>query len=117
MADRQKGGRWRRRALGTAAICLAVPLIGSAATETVRAQSDPGVPAAGIPDTGLPPISIDAPALVSERTERLQAGVEGLFPWQQDNVPWTDIEVAAFAEIGDRMYVGGKFLRVVEADG
>lgn len=50
-------------------------------------------------------------ALVSERTEPLQAGVVGVNE-ENDTFPHTDISVAAITEIGDTIYVGGKFTHV-----
>ena len=64
-----------------------------------------------IPDTGLPAVPVDASALVSTRTQPLLAGVEGM-NLTNDSFPNTQIRVAAFAEIDDVVYVGGKFTSV-----
>lgn len=65
-----------------------------------------------IPDEGLPPVVIDAPAVVSERTEILEAGVTGMVSGSIDTFPQVDAQVLAFAEHNDRIYVGGKFTDV-----
>lgn len=49
--------------------------------------------------------------LVSRDTEILQAGVVGVNKLN-DTFPDTDISVAAIAEIGNTMYIGGKFTHV-----
>jgi len=54
---------------------------------------------------------LGVPELVSPRTEVLQAGVVGSNE-QNDTFPETDISVAAIAEVGDTIYVGGKFTHV-----
>ncbi|MEP1125289.1 MAG: hypothetical protein ABJH68_15505 [Ilumatobacter sp.] len=64
-----------------------------------------------IPDDGLPAATIAASPLVSTRTEVLQAGVVGVNK-ANDTFTQTDISVAAFAEIGNTIYVGGKFTQV-----
>jgi trimeric autotransporter adhesin len=69
------------------------------------------IQAAPIPDDGLPPIPVVASALVSERTEVLAAGVVGINT-ENDSFPTQDIRVTSFAEIGNTMYVGGKFTQV-----
>ncbi len=53
----------------------------------------------------------ELPKLVSTKTEPLQAGVVGINK-QNDTFPTTDISVAAIAEIGNTIYVGGKFTQV-----
>ena len=67
-----------------------------------------------IPDDGLPAAPIAASPLVSRRTEILQAGVVGINK-ANDSFAVTDINVAAIAEIGDTMYIGGKFTQVETA--
>ncbi len=64
-----------------------------------------------IPDDGLPAIPVVADPLVSERTEPLLYGVTGINE-NNDSFPNTNIRVTSFAEIGDTMYVGGKFTQV-----
>ena len=51
---------------------------------------------------------------MSRRTEILQAGVVGINK-ANDSFAVTDISVAAIAEIGDTMYIGGKFTQVETA--
>jgi hypothetical protein len=92
------------RGLLLATAVAASVLVTTPATSTVLA-ADP------IPDEGLPALPVAASPLVSERTEVLAAGVTGMNS-QNDSFPNTNIRVAAFAEIGDTMYVGGKFTRV-----
>ncbi len=88
------------------ALALAVVVTGLVATGSTAARAaDP------IPDQGLPAAPIAASPLVSHRTEVLQAGVVGSNE-QNDTFSRTDISVTAFAEIGDTMYVGGKFTQV-----
>ena len=54
---------------------------------------------------------LELPRLLSQRTEVLQAGVVGINR-QNDTFPKTDISVAAIAEVGDIIYIGGKFTNV-----
>lgn len=54
---------------------------------------------------------LEVPVLVSHRTAVLRAGVVGSNE-QNDTFPETDISVAAIAEIGDTIYIGGKFTNV-----
>ena len=91
-------------------------LVASSAFTAVSAVADSSPVAAMdvIPDDGLPAISIGASALVSERTEILAAGVTGRNE-VNDSFPREDISVIAFAEYGDRIFVGGKFLNVQDA--
>ena len=77
-------------------------------TAPVDAQADQ------IPDDGLPAAPIAASPLVSRRTEVLEAGVVGINK-ANDSFAVTDISVAAIAEIGDTMYIGGKFTQVETA--
>jgi archaellum component FlaG (FlaF/FlaG flagellin family) len=74
-------------------------------------EPDPGPAGDPIPDDGLPAQAISASPLVSERTEPLQAGVVGVNK-ANDTFPQIDIMVAGFTEIGDTIYVGGKFTGV-----
>lgn len=56
-------------------------------------------------------VRLQRPRLVSTTTEVLQAGVVGVNT-ANDTFPQTDISVAAIAEIGNNIYVGGKFTQV-----
>ncbi|MEZ5298272.1 MAG: fibronectin type III domain-containing protein [Ilumatobacteraceae bacterium] len=56
-------------------------------------------------------MSVEANRVVSQRTEILQAGVTG-YSSGNDSFPNTNIRVAAFAEIGNVIFVGGKFTGV-----
>ncbi len=96
----------KMRCILVAAAVTATTLVGGAAPGPTQAQA-----AGQIPDEGLPAAPIAASALVSERTEILQAGVVGSNE-SNDSFPNTDIRVTSFAEIGDTMYVGGKFTQV-----
>jgi hypothetical protein len=87
-------------------------LIASVAIATCTvATSSHVVRAAPIPDDGLPAVPVTASPLVSERTEVLAAGVVGINK-ANDSFPNQDIRVIAFAEIGNTIYVGGKFTQV-----
>lgn len=101
----------RRIAAAVVALAVGVPLV-AASTGGAAAQADPP-----IPDDGLGPIVIAAPPQVSERTEVLQAGVSGLVDRSIDSFPNEQVQVFAFAEVGNIMYVGGKFTEVVTAAG
>ncbi|MFK7916703.1 MAG: hypothetical protein AB8G14_01385 [Ilumatobacter sp.] len=57
------------------------------------------------------PVRLERPQLVSTLTEVLQAGVVGINRLN-DTFPTTDISVAAIAEVGNNIYVGGKFTQV-----
>lgn len=81
--------------------------------------ADPSPAEAGTPGVAGP-VSVSAlnradrseiPQLVSTTTEPLQAGVVGINK-QNDTFPKTDISVAAIAEVGNTIYVGGKFTSV-----
>ena len=100
-------GLWRGALVATVAI-TGFAVTGPLSTP-VEAQVDQ------IPDDGLPAAPIEASPLVSRRTEVLQAGVVGINE-ANDTFAVTDISVAAFAEIGDTIYVGGKFTQVESAD-
>ena len=54
---------------------------------------------------------LELPRLVSHRTELLRAGVVGVNK-QNDTFFQTDISVAAIAEVGNTIYIGGKFTKV-----
>lgn len=106
----------RRRSLlasAAVAVCLITGSIGTrGATDTNiagAAAADISTPAsvAGL----APPERLQGPQLVSTLTEPLQAGVIGINRLN-DTFPDTDISVAAIAEIGDTIYVGGKFTQV-----
>jgi len=73
--------------------------------------SSVGAQANQFPDAGLGPYSVPASPVVSTRTEVLAAGVIGENE-ANDSFPNTEATVTAFAEIGDTMYVGGKFTQV-----
>ncbi|MFN3255018.1 MAG: fibronectin type III domain-containing protein [Ilumatobacter sp.] len=109
--DNGRSSRVRRFVAGFAVVAVGVPLVGLS-VDSVAAQADPV-----IPDDGLGPIVIAAPPQVSERTEILEAGVTGLVSPLIDSFPNEQVQVFAFAEVGDVMYVGGKFLEVVTAAG
>ncbi len=92
------------------------PLIGAALviSSLITIGSADVAHAADIPDEGLPAVSIESSPLVSERTEVLQAGVTGI-NLANDSFPATNVRVLAFAEIGNTIYVGGKFKEVQDA--
>ncbi len=102
----QSLGLWRGALAATVAI-TGFAVTGPAAS-SVEAQADQ------IPDDGLPAAPIAASPLVSRRTEVLQAGVVGINK-ANDTFAVTDISVAAIAEIGDTIYIGGKFTQVETA--
>ena len=64
---------------------------------------------AAIPDTGLAAETLSP--RISDRHEVLQAGVVGVLK-VGDTEPALDTPVQAFAEFGDRIFVGGKFASV-----
>ncbi len=96
---------WRSGLAATVAVSALVMI-----TPATTQAADP------IPDDGLPAQTIASSPVVSTRTEVLQAGVVGVNK-VEDGFPQTDISVAAFAEIGNVMYVGGKFTQVEIAAG
>jgi len=97
---------WRGALVATAAIT------GFAVTGPLSSAADAQVDQ--IPDDGLPAAPIAASPLVSRRTEVLQAGVVGINE-ANDTFAVTDISVAAIAEIGETIYIGGKFTQVEAA--
>ena len=99
-------GLWRGALVATVAI-TGFAVTGPSSTPA-QAQADQ------IPDDGLPAAPIAASPLVSRRTEVLQAGVVGINE-ANDTFAVTDISVAAIAEIGDTIYIGGKFTQVETA--
>jgi hypothetical protein len=62
-----------------------------------------------IPDSGLP--AVTQPARVSSITDELRAGVVGLLE-VGDSEPAIDSRVQAIAQVGDTIYMGGKFAAV-----
>ncbi|MFK7917777.1 MAG: fibronectin type III domain-containing protein [Ilumatobacter sp.] len=98
-----------RALMAAAVLASAVLTIGSVGDPSTTQAAPP--PADAIPDEGLPASTIAASALVSERTEILEAGVVG-YNYANDSFPNTNIRVTSFAEIGTTMYVGGKFTQV-----
>jgi hypothetical protein len=71
-----------------------------------------------IPDTGLPATTISTAmsGTVSDVNTQLQAGVVGVLK-TGDTQPEVDAMVLAFAEVGNRIYVGGKFASVQRGAG
>lgn len=106
-----RGPRTRSRALALTLIaaCAVVASGASAAAAPVPAR-----PAAAIPDDGLP--AEVQPVSMGSRTEVIAAGVAGVST-VGDSETQLQTPVLAFAEWGDVMFVGGKFTRVVRADG
>lgn len=100
-------------ALGTAGIIVSASPPSEAAepqaADTARLNDPITDPAdtGGLKQAARPGI----PKLVSNQTEVLQAGVVGVNE-ENDTFTQTDISVAAFAEIDDTMYIGGKFTKV-----
>jgi hypothetical protein len=100
--------RTRNITIRSAARLAVVAVLGaSIAVATVT----PAIAAPPIPDSGLPAQPVTGTALVSTRTEKLLAGVEGM-NLQNDSFPNTQIRVAAFAELNGVIFVGGKFTSV-----
>ena len=100
----------RTRPIRRATCALAV--VGISATLAVTTSTSAAAVDGPIPDDGLPPVVIDAPPVVSERTEILEAGVSGMVAGSIDTFPQIDAQVLAFAEHDGVIYVGGKFTRV-----
>ncbi len=88
-----------------------VVIAAAIAASTLAIAPAPASAADPIPDGGLPAAPIASSPLVSQRTEVLQAGVTGINN-SNDSFPNTNIRVAAIAEIGSTIYVGGKFTQV-----
>ncbi|MEP1125890.1 MAG: hypothetical protein ABJH68_18575 [Ilumatobacter sp.] len=104
--------RTLRHGLLVAALAVAGVTVSSASMQTAGADTSPATVSDAAPVAGLRPAErVSAPRLVSPRTEVLQAGVVGINK-VNDTFPQTDISVAAIAEVGDTIYVGGKFTQV-----
>ena len=115
--------RWAERNLGKhgrSLLACAVIAGGLTAASLSPSQADGfDLPASALrqvstptPSSGLATaVRTELPRLISTRTEALQAGVVGVNRLD-DTFPTTDISVAAIAEIGNTIYVGGKFTQV-----
>ncbi len=101
-----------RRGLVVAVLLTAGVIVTGASTRSVDVDAAAATVSGSSPVAGLRRAErVSAPRLVSPRTALLQAGVVGINR-ENDTFPQTDISVAAIAEVGDRIYVGGKFTQV-----
>lgn len=108
--NRTTGAIRRSLVVALAVAAIVIPMSSSGVANVVGAAvADTAGPAS---TTGLArPERLQLPRLVSTITEPLLAGVVGINRLN-DTFPDTDISVAAIAEIGDIIYVGGKFTQV-----
>ncbi len=101
-----------RCSLLVASLAVGGVIVSSASSRAAEADSAAATVSDPAPLPGLRRAErVSAPRLVSPRTEVLQAGVVGINR-ENDTFPQTDISVAAIAEVGNTIYVGGKFTQV-----